>query len=466
MRKSLIVGLLPSLGAAIALLSIFPAAALIGGAPKANQSIARYVVMVVGSGGIFCSGVVIGQDLILTAAQCIHPTATHGIIGFDAPKNPKNVSRTVVHPEFDRDSILRHRVTADVALVKLATPLPPAYVPVSLADSQKVVTAGSQVLVAGYGSAIAGDARTGGTLRAAHLLVTGNPGSLQIRLVDPITKGESVGLGSCHGDSGGPVLDTNDGRPVVLGMMTWSTGPALSTPIIRYRDWIVNTAAAMGSALKPIAPSEPSPKPAQTVIRLPGWTGKRPPMPVNYASQDFNAQEIFRIVAPSVYFIVAGTTREASIGSAVAVAADTALTNCHVIENQTLIMVLDEATKEPLKASVSSADRFSDRCFLKVDGGSLNPIAAVRRFTDLSVGERVYTIGNPSGLSKTLGEGLISGLRQRDGIRYVQTTAQISRGSSGGALVDSKGALVGITTFLLKDAQNLNFAIAAEDYWH
>src|SRR5262245_28416904 len=153
-------------------------------------------------------------------------------------------------------------------------------------------------------------------------------------------------------------------------MISWSTGPALSTgcggltgvtPIIRYREWIVKTAAAMGSPLRPMAPSEPSPKPAQTVIRLPGWsTGKRPPMPVNYASQDFNAQEIFRIVAPSVYFVVAGTTREASIGSAVAVAADTALTNCHVIENQTLIMVLDEATKEPLKASVSSGDR--SRC--------------------------------------------------------------------------------------------------------
>jgi S1-C subfamily serine protease len=207
--------------------------------------------------------------------------------------------------------------------------------------------------------------------------------------------------------------------------------------------------------------------PAQTVIRLPGWwTGKRPPMPMNYASQDFNAQEIFRIVAPSVYFIVSGTTREASIGSAVAVAADTALTNCHVIENQALIMVLDEGTTERLKARVSNADRSSDRCFLKIDG-SLNPIAAVRRFRDLSVGERVYTIGNPSGLSKTLGEGLISGLREPpNDIRYVQTTAPISGGSSGGALVDSKGALVGITTFLLKDAQNLNFAIAAEDYWH
>jgi hypothetical protein len=70
------------------------------------------------------------------------------------------------------------------------------------------------------------------------------------------------------------------------------------------------------------------PEPAQTVIRLPGWwTGKRPPMPMNYASQDFNAQEIFRIVAPSVYFVAGGTTREASIGSAVPVAADTAMSS-------------------------------------------------------------------------------------------------------------------------------------------
>jgi S1-C subfamily serine protease len=113
-------------------------------------------------------------------------------------------------------------------------------------------------------------------------------------------------------------------------------------------------------------------------------------------------------------------------------AADTALTNCHVIENQKLIMVLDEAMTQPLKASVSNADRSSsDRCFLKIDGGSLNPIAAVSRFKDLSVGERVYTIGNPSGLSKTLGEGLISGLREHNDIRYVQTTAPISSGSSG-----------------------------------
>jgi Trypsin len=244
------------------LISTFPAAALVGGAPEADQSIARSVVMVVGSDKAYCSGVVIAQDLILTAAQCIHPATSYRIIGFDAPKplTPKalkSVSSTVVHPEWDADAILRHRVSADVALVKLAAPLPPAYTPVALAD-ENIVTAGSQVIVAGYGVTVIGNARTGGKLRAAHLLVTGKPGTFQIRLADPNTKGELAGLGACQGDSGGPVLDTNDGRLAVLGMISWSTGPALSTgcggltgvtPIIRYREWIVKTAAAMGSAL-------------------------------------------------------------------------------------------------------------------------------------------------------------------------------------------------------------------------
>src|SRR5262249_45109626 len=81
---------------------------------------------------------------------------------------------------------------------------------------------------------------------------------LEIQLVDPNTKGELAGLGACQGDSGGPVLDASDGRLAVIGMISWATAPALSTgcggltgvtPLIRYREWIVKTAAAMGSAL-------------------------------------------------------------------------------------------------------------------------------------------------------------------------------------------------------------------------
>ncbi len=80
------------------------------------------------------------------------------------------------------------------------------------------------------------------------------------------------------------------------------------------------------------------------------------------------------------------------------------------------------------------------------------------------VGERVFTVGSPSGLDNTLGEGIISGLRSRKSQRLVQTTAQISPGSSGGGLFDTAGRLVGITTFMLRDSQSLNFAIAVEEY--
>ncbi len=80
------------------------------------------------------------------------------------------------------------------------------------------------------------------------------------------------------------------------------------------------------------------------------------------------------------------------------------------------------------------------------------------------MGERVYTIGAPIGLELTLGEGIISGLRSHKDRRLVQTSAPISGGSSGGGLFDAYGNLVGITTFLLREAQNLNFAIAAEDF--
>jgi hypothetical protein len=232
-------------------------------------------------------------------------------------------------------------------------------------------------------------------------------------------------------------------------------------------------ASPPGSAERPHTPPPvvregPTRPTAQETTRLPAWSGERPAMPTLYAKQELSAQDIFRAVSPSVYLVVAARSNEVlkdgkgSLGSAVAISSDQALTNCHVIEDHSVIALI--GGDEALKAVVSRAHKESDRCYLKVEG-KLRPIASVRRIKELSVGERVYTIGNPSGLTKTLGEGIISGLRVKDGISLVQTTAQISKGSSGGALVDSRGALIGITTFLLRDAQNLNFAVAAEEYW-
>ena len=80
----------------------------------------------------------------------------------------------------------------------------------------------------------------------------------------------------------------------------------------------------------------------------------------------------------------------------------------------------------------------------------------------LKVGERVYTIGSPRGLQRSLGEGLVAGLRNREGLRLIQTGAAAAPGSSGGGLFDAAGNLVGITTFAIGGEQ-VNFAIAAAD---
>ncbi|MDG2286711.1 MAG: S1C family serine protease [Alphaproteobacteria bacterium] len=182
-----------------------------------------------------------------------------------------------------------------------------------------------------------------------------------------------------------------------------------------------------------------------------------------------SASSIFKLVEQSVYIILAAATREGlealrdvSQGSAVAISETMVLTNCHVVEDAPEIVLV--ATDGYLPAKLRTPDISKDSCVLEVAGG-LKPIPSLRRYDSLEVGERVYTVGSPSGLQNTLSEGVVSGLRVDEDVRYVQTTAPISPGSSGGGLFDTAGNLVGITTFLLEDAQNLNFAIAVEEFW-
>jgi secreted trypsin-like serine protease len=98
-----------------------------------------------------------------------------------------------------------------------------------------------------------------GIPREASLTVTGRPGSLQIRLVDPKTRDRRAGLGACVGDSGGPAFETGaDGKRRVIAVISWTTaandeegcgGLTGLTPLILYRDWIVETAKTYNSPL-------------------------------------------------------------------------------------------------------------------------------------------------------------------------------------------------------------------------
>jgi S1-C subfamily serine protease len=94
----------------------------------------------------------------------------------------------------------------------------------------------------------------------------------------------------------------------------------------------------------------------------------------------------------------------------------------------------------------------------------LKPISHFKRYDQLIVGEVVYTVGSPQGLENTLAEGIISGKRELGGQEIIQTTAPISRGSSGGGLFDSSGNLIGITTFKIVDAEGLGFAIPIHEF--
>lgn len=149
-------------------------------------------------------------------------------------------------------------------------------------------------------------------------------------------------------------------------------------------------------------------------------------------------------------------------GSAVAITKDTLLTNCHVASGMNVIVVKHGDAFE--EAKVVSGSEKRDQCVLKIGKQVLEPVGGVRSYDSLKVGEKVYTVGSPSGLENTLGEGIVSGLRKKDGQRLVQTSAPISPGSSGGGLFDTSGNAIGITTFLLRDAQALNFAIAVEEF--
>lgn len=175
---------------------------------------------------------------------------------------------------------------------------------------------------------------------------------------------------------------------------------------------------------------------------------------------ELRPQQVFEKAGGAVYVVTTGKAQ----GSAVAISEWELLTNCHVVGSATTVILERDGVRIP--ATVVSANADADRCVLRT-GGATGPLpkwVRVRPYADIKIGERVFSIGAPQGFELSLGEGIVSSKRSKDGERLLQTSAPISKGSSGGGLFDAQGNLVGITTFIIRDAQNLNFAIAAEEY--
>ena len=195
--------------------------------------------------------------------------------------------------------------------------------------------------------------------------------------------------------------------------------------------------------------------------------------PINgYAQQpalSIEPSKIFRAVAPSIVIVSVETSLAKRQGSGVAVgwsyddkqkvSGTWLATNAHVVTgNRAEVKVIENG--QSWSAKIEYQDIVADLALLHVQGLSL-PVLKPYGTKSLEVGSRVFAVGSPFGLDRSLSEGLVSGVRPNGGIALVQTTAAISPGSSGGALVDDQARLIGITTFKLREGESLNFAVDA-----
>lgn len=137
------------------------------------------------------------------------------------------------------------------------------------------------------------------------------------------------------------------------------------------------------------------------------------------------------------------------------------LTNYHVIANAGNIRVVPQ-NGISFNASVRAYDSEGDIALLMINAGRATPFLRISREIPRQ-GEAVIAIGNPRGLSGTVSNGIISAFRKINHHTWIQFTAPVSPGSSGGALVNLNGEVVGMPTMLLENGQNLNFAILSDE---
>jgi S1-C subfamily serine protease len=158
---------------------------------------------------------------------------------------------------------------------------------------------------------------------------------------------------------------------------------------------------------------------------------------------------------------------ESAQGSGVIVSPDGyILTNHHVVEKADEIqVVLLDGRVTP--ARIVGSDKETDLAVLKMDGANL-PAMALDDDAELRVGDIVLAIGNPFGLGQTVTQGIVSGLGRditslSDAVYqdFIQTDAAINIGNSGGALVNTKGELIGINAmrYVVGRAEGIGFAI-------
>jgi Do/DeqQ family serine protease len=162
--------------------------------------------------------------------------------------------------------------------------------------------------------------------------------------------------------------------------------------------------------------------------------------------------------------------RSLSLGSGVVISADGyVITNNHVVGENVSQITIAMSDKRAIKGTVIGVDPTTDIALLKINAKGL-PVVQWGDSNQLKVGEWVLAIGSPYQLNQTVTAGIVSavgrtGLGFADYEDFIQTDAAINRGNSGGALINTRGELVGINTGIFSESggyQGIGFAVPSK----
>ena len=242
-------------------------------------------------------------------------------------------------------------------------------------------------------------------------------------------------------DGGVLVLRSTDNTPVFTdGWQTWVAGPngietGLNSERLASEPGEASLAVADEAAVFPDGGTQLAARPALDVA------------------------DMYAAVVPSVVKIL---TSDAA-GSGVRVASGI-VTNAHVVGDETSVTVV-LADGQKVRGQVVKVDQVADLALVTIEGWI--PELEIERASFQRIGDSAYVVGFPRSSvidgAASLSRGIISGfLNGPPGVAWIQTDAAMNPGNSGGGLFNGQGKLIGISSWKLRDAEGLNFAISAD----
>ncbi len=174
--------------------------------------------------------------------------------------------------------------------------------------------------------------------------------------------------------------------------------------------------------------------------------------------QELSSTELFELCRGSMVEINVETSEGGeSLGSGFFIEKNKIMTNYHVIDDASSIKIKDYNGKEYKVNKIYGYNETHDIAVLGVKQSGM-PLDITR--VEPVTGETVYTIGSPYGYTGTFSKGIVSlATRTMEGIDYIQITAPLSKGNSGGPLINKFGEVIGVNTLSQLEGQNINFAV-------